>query len=142
MTKMGYSKFERTKYKIKAFSFFPQFTFWLFSGDFSWFRVGAELWEGLHQCVVTRKEGCCRPSFITPILRANTTHKPCCHTAWVAPQYAGGTLLEGGADEAEMQKNKSNHQGSMGEVFCYLLSPCIYYPQKLTGFCSGLSERH
>lgn len=24
MTKMGYSKFERTKYKIKAFSFFPQ----------------------------------------------------------------------------------------------------------------------
>lgn len=33
------------------------------------------------------------------------------------PKGAGGTLLEGGAEEAERQKNKNNGQGSVGQGF-------------------------
>lgn len=42
--------------------------------------------RGHYQHVITRKEGCCHHAFIPPILEANTAHKPCCHTACVAPR--------------------------------------------------------
>lgn len=134
MTKMGDSKFERTKYKIKAFFhrvYILAIFWWFFMvSGWRWVVGGATSVCGYEERRVLP------PSFHHTHSKANTTHKPCCQTAWVAPQYAGGTLLEGGADEAEMPKNKSNHQGSLGKVFCYLLSPCPCYPQKLTGFCS------
>lgn len=83
VTKMGGSKLEQAKLKVKDFS--KVSIFWLFLGAFSWFWVGEELWEELYQAVVTKKEGCGHTPFITPILRADTTHKACCQTAWVAP---------------------------------------------------------
>lgn len=78
--------------------------FWLFLGAFSWFWVGEELWEELYQAVVTKKEGCGHTPFITPILRADTTHKPVVRLPGWLPEDAEGTLREGAVEETEMQK--------------------------------------
>lgn len=116
--KMGELNGQNTELRLV----FKVFTFWLFSGAFSWFQVGGELWEGLYQRVVMRKEGCCHPPFITPILRANTTHKPCCPTAWVAPRSCWRRYrLRGWGWGVWNAKNKNHHQGSVGQSF--LLSP-------------------
>lgn len=80
------------------------------------------------------------PLFLTPS-KSKHNPQPCCHAAWVAPQAAGGTLLEGGAEEAEMQTVKATtREGSLETSFYHVLSLCPYYPL----FCFVLNppEKH
>lgn len=142
VTKMWDSKLEPTRYKTKLFVVvvvFQVLARWLLSGASSWFR--AETRRGHYLRVVTREAGCRHHAFLTPVLEANTAHKPCCHPAWVAPRSRWRHTLRGRGGGAPETENKNNQAGlSPAKCPRPLFSPCPRWTRKSTGFCRSLSE--
>lgn len=112
---MGDFKLEWTKYKIEGFfqSVYILALFWCFFMVLGWSWV---VGGAISVCGYEEK-GCWHLPFITPILRAHTTHKPCCHTAWVAPRSCWRHAPRGWGWGGWDAKNKNNHQGSPGQSF-------------------------